>query len=206
VAGSDVPAWVALAGAGISGAAGLAGAALNAHSTRTAERDRLRQERELAGARERIKSLEKAIATASRLREEIASSLKWFEGPDGQREPPDRGLWQWNTEILHEVKGHESALKLRFDIGPVTDDWEILEWCLARAIHFCAENKPATGAENQPLPEHVRSDARDWRAWTRMELERFITDAGAAMTDSARSPTAKRFRRFRYSARASAES
>lgn len=195
--GTDVPAWFALVGAGITATAGLAGAALNARWARDAERARLQQERDLHGARERIKSLEKAIATASRLRGEIAEALRWFDIPDGRRELPHQGLWSWSAENQYEVKGHESALKLRFNLGPVTENWETLELCLAGAASFCAEHKPAEGGQDEPIPEDVRSKARDWRTWTRMELERFITDAGVAMTESAPHQPAKKFRLFR---------
>ena len=176
MAGADVPAWVALAGAGITAAAGLAGAALNGRWTRDAERVRLQQERELHGTPERIKSLEKAIATASRLREEVAGALRSFENANGRRGSLDQGLWRWTPEIQQELKKHEATLKLRFGIGPVAQCWEFLEWSLAEAVYFC-ESHELPGV----ITDDVRAGAADRRQETRQALEAFVDVAGAAV-------------------------
>lgn len=181
MASGDVPAWAAVAGAGISGAAGFAGAVVTGLWARDTERDRLRQERELHGARDRVRSLEKAIATASRYREELAAALRWLGHPDGRGEPPEEALWRWTAEVQQEVKGHESALKLRFGVGPVTECWEFWEWSLAEAVFFCESNKPVDGNPRQAIGEDVRSGALDRRASTRQAIESFISVAGGAM-------------------------
>lgn len=180
---ANVPAWAAVAGAAITAAAGLLGTLVGAYWGRQSDRDRLRQERDLDGARDRVRSLERAIASASRIREEAAAALRWFD-PSAGHGPEVEGLWCWTSDVQHELKGHESSLKLRFGVGELTASWEFLEFSFSDAVVFCESHKPLPGAYAE-VPEDVKSGALDRRGWTREALESFISVAGAVVVQPA---------------------
>jgi hypothetical protein len=185
----DVPAWTAVAVAGIGAVGVLAGGLSTALLARRNERAHMEQELLLHGAPERLEALEEAIEVASGYRERVAIALRSFEDPPGRREFPEGALGDWDTDSKLVVKKHEATLRMRFGMEPVTKSWESWEWSIAQAAVFCESNEPHLGA---PVPGSVLEKAKLQRDWTREALDHFIGEAGKAIAPTAQPPPPKR--------------
>jgi hypothetical protein len=191
--GAEVPAWVAVSTAAITGT----GAILAARTAASTHERELRQERLLHGANSRLHAVEQAVALGTDYRQRVAEALHRVAGSESSRvgvEP----MWYWHPAAERACKESEAALLFRFgEEHPVTTAWAHFEWALAAGAYHASKHRFLEADPSRPVPAEAKLQAECLRNETRDRRDDFIREATKAV-EEARPPQASARRTARW--------
>lgn len=176
---SDVPAWLALSTAALTGGLGVSASFVSARKTARTHKEELEQELRLHRARVRIEAIDKAADDGIQYRERIAASLKQIsDGPPAAID--DEALWSTGRSDNEVFLGHLAALTLRFgsEEHPVCKNWALFAWKVGEAANFAGKYRSlASGDSTADVPRQVKELAEEIRKKVRRLLNEFMKAA-----------------------------
>jgi hypothetical protein len=176
---SDVPAWLALSTAALTGGLGFSASLASARKTARTHKEELKQELRFHRARVRIEAIDKAADDGIQYRERVAASLKQIsDGPPAAID--DEALWSIGRSDNEVFLGHLAALTLRFgcEEHPVCKNWGLFTWRVGEAADFAGEYRPSTlGGSPADTPRQIKEIAEQIRKEVRALLNEFMRAA-----------------------------